>query len=137
MFQQEQAGHALVTLDSKQREPYHFVDISKPQRLLIKPMLDQVKFSPSFSLKEIGTIVVGCYGPNGLKLFFKVTKRMVNQTIFCVIEESEAPYLIINKLANINLKVVQADESGKELIPVGEIFKLRKLLNLTNLLWII
>jgi hypothetical protein len=38
-----------------------------------------------------------------------------------VIEDSQAPYLIINKLANINLKVVQADEQAtKEIIPVGE-----------------
>ena len=66
-----------------------------------------MNFSPSFCLKDIGTIQVCCQTSKDEKLFFKVTKRMVNQTIFCVIEESEAPYLIINKLANINLKVVQ------------------------------
>lgn len=111
MFQQECAGHVFVKLQPKERQPYHWEDGSKPALLKFKPMLESIYFCPPVSLKDVGTLQVCCAAPNSLKMFFKVTKRMVNQTIFIVIEDSGSPYMIRNKLANINLKVVQADQT--------------------------
>jgi hypothetical protein len=56
-------------------------------------------------LKEVGTIIVCCTGSAKGKTFFKVTKRMIKQSVFCVIEDSGAPYEIRNKLETIELKV--------------------------------
>lgn len=57
---------------------------------------------------------------NSVRSFFKVTRRMVKQSIFCVVEDSDAPYIILNRLENINLKVAQTEDPVQEFIGVGE-----------------
>lgn len=54
-----------------------------------------------------------------LQMFFTVSKRMHGQTIFIVVESSQAQYLIKNKLANINLRISQADTKECQDVEVG------------------
>lgn len=117
MFQQEQAGHIFNLLYQGNRTPYHWTDANKPFLIRFKPYSGQAAFCPSFTLTDVGQITVSCLNKGTQKLFFRVTKRTSNATVFCVIEDSETPpYLIKNNLASINLEVRQAGVNNNEFV---------------------
>lgn len=92
-------------LNADFREPYHWEDRLKPQT--IRFITPSGATSPYFSLKDVGTIIVSCQYLES-KQFFRVTKREYDESIFCVVEDSEhPPYVIKNKLKAIDLRVKQ------------------------------
>jgi hypothetical protein len=72
--------------------------------LRFRPASNENKYSPAFSLKDVGTIFV-CMGSEKEQEFYRVTKRTVNQSIYCIVSQSKhAPYTIKNNLPGIIIK---------------------------------
>jgi hypothetical protein len=100
------------------RQPYHWENGELPKFVQFRPDHQNVEFSPRFSLHNVGLTFVQCAEGNTTKHIYKVTKRQVNQSIFCVIEHSKhPPYMIHNKLKDYQIRVQQADIQGA-LVPI-------------------
>ena len=95
-------------LKPKDRQPFHWPMKNYPKAAWFK-VRDAQRASSPFSLAECGTLAVTNLDERGHKKFFRVTKRMVLNSNFIIVEDMEhSPYKIDNLCQNLYLSYFQA-----------------------------
>ena len=102
MFKQEKEPYGVKNqeLEPGQRACFNWENKANPKLFTFKPSAAEYSFCAPFNLKEIETINCCCSG-QGVKLYYRIIKRQIDQSTFTVIEESEPPYVIYNSLKNV------------------------------------
>ena len=92
-----------MILRPKERQPFKWADKGMPQTAKFF-FYGAVRETAHFSLADCGSLEVTNITQDGARHFFRITKRMVLNSNFIIIEDmNNAPYKIDNLSSDLNL----------------------------------
>lgn len=98
----------VMALQPKDRQPFHWPQKNMPKQVKFK-IHGAVRTTASFTLADCGSLAVTNVTESGEKIFFRVTKRIVLNSNFIIVEDMEhAPYKIDNLCSDVYLSYFQA-----------------------------
>ena len=110
----ERQGDLCLVLNPKDRQPFHWTHKDAPKTVQFC-LSGGTRASAPFPIADGGSLAVTNIASDGAtKQFFRVTKRMVLNSNFIIIEDmAYAPYKIDNLSKQIFIRYAQTGSSGQ------------------------